>query len=33
LIDLGAWSDESYTVPGKPEAEEGEGWSETGTID
>lgn len=25
--DLGAWADERYKVEGKPEAEEGEGWS------
>lgn len=28
LIDLGAWSDESYRIPEKPEMEDGEGWSE-----
>lgn len=28
LKDLGAWSDESYRVEGKPEEEASEGWSE-----
>ncbi|MDR1840469.1 MAG: DNA gyrase inhibitor YacG [Holophagales bacterium] len=28
LIDLGAWSSESYRIPEQPEAENGEGWSE-----
>ena len=25
--DLGAWASEHYTIPDRPEAEEGEGWS------
>lgn len=28
LVDLGAWSSESYRIPDKPEEEAGEGWSE-----
>jgi endogenous inhibitor of DNA gyrase (YacG/DUF329 family) len=26
LQDLGAWADESYRVPEKPEEEDGEAW-------
>lgn len=27
LMDLGAWSSESYRAPETPENEDGEGWS------
>jgi endogenous inhibitor of DNA gyrase (YacG/DUF329 family) len=30
IMDLGAWSSESYRVPEAPEQEDGEGWSEPG---